>query len=109
MESYVYLAPVTGEEVNEFMSKKIKYTDGPFGELKVISDFLPSPEELAFRDDTVKITISLSRSSVEFFKREAKKHKTQYQKMIRRLLDSYTAAQEHPITKRSKTHAKART
>jgi predicted DNA binding CopG/RHH family protein len=72
------------------MSTKIKYTDEPLGELKVISDFLPVPEELAFQDDTVKVTITLSRSSVEFFKREAKKHRTQYQKMIRRLLDVYT-------------------
>ena len=30
---------------------------------------------------------------VEFFKEEARKHKTQYQKMIRRLLDEYTAHQ----------------
>lgn len=38
----------------------------------------------------MKVTIALSRSSVEFFKREAKKHNTQHQKMIRRLLDAYT-------------------
>ena len=90
------------------MSEKIKYTDEPIGELKVISDFLPSPEELAFRDDTVKVTIVLSRTSIEFFKREAKKHNTQYQKMIRRLLDSYTSVQEQPLTKRSKRREKQR-
>jgi len=39
-----------------------------------------------------KINI-LSKASVEFFKEEARKHKTQYQKMIRRLLDEYTAHQ----------------
>jgi len=38
------------------------------------------------KDDQVKVTISLSRTSVEFFKKEAKKHHTQYQKMIRTLL-----------------------
>lgn len=74
------------------MSKKTKYTDEPLGKLKVLPDFLPSPAELAYRDDSVKVTIALSRSSVEFFKREAKKHHTQYQKMIRRLLDAYTQA-----------------
>ena len=100
--------PVIGEKVNEFMSKKIKYTDEPIGDIKVISDFLPSPKELAFRDDTVKVTMSLSKSSIEFFKREAKKHNTQYQKMIRRLLDSYTAVQEQPLTKRSKRREKQR-
>ena len=91
-----------------FMNKKIKYTDEPLGELKVISDLLPSPEELAFRDDTVKVTISLSRSSIDFFKREAKKHKTQHQKMIRRLLVSYTAAHEQSLTKRPRQRAKTR-
>ena len=71
--------------------RKIKYTDEPLGELRVVSDFLPPPEELAFKEDNVKITITLSKSSIDFFKKEAKKHHTQYQKMIRRLLDVYAA------------------
>lgn len=74
------------------MNAKIKYTDEPLGKHRVIEDFLPSPGELAFKDDTVKVTISLSRSSVEFFKAEAKKHDAQYQKMIRHLLDAYAEA-----------------
>jgi len=90
------------------MSTKIKYTDEKLGELKVIPDFLPSPEELAFKEDTVKVTISLSKESVEFFKQEAKKHNTQYQKMIRRLLDVYSASQQQPLTKRSTGRAKKR-
>ena len=90
------------------MSKKIKYTDEPLGKLRVVSDFLPSPDELAFRDDTVKVTIALSKSSVAFFKREAKKHNTQYQKMIRRLLDVYTETQERSLTTRSTGRAKKR-
>lgn len=76
------------------MNKKIKYTDEPIGKVKIVPDFLPSPDDLAFRDDTVKVTIALSRSSVEFFKREAKKRNTQYQKMIRRLLDAYSATHQ---------------
>ena len=71
------------------MKKKIVYTDEPMGEVRVIQDFLPSPEELALKEETVKITISLSKASVEFFKNEARKYNTQYQKMIRRLLDEY--------------------
>lgn len=90
------------------MSKKIKYTDEPLGKLRVASDFLPSPEELAFRDDTVKVTIALSKSSIAFFKREAKKHNTQYQRMIRRLIDAYTEAQEQPLTTRSTGRSKKR-
>ena len=73
------------------MKKKIKYTNEPLGNLRVIEDFLPPPEELAFKESTVKVTISLSKSSVEFFKQEALKHHTQYQKMIRRLLDVYVS------------------
>ena len=75
------------------MSAKIKYTTEPLGKLKVVPDFLPGPEELILRDEGVKITIALSKRSVEFFKREAAKHGTQYQRMIRRLLDAY--AQHH--------------
>jgi len=76
------------------MKKKIKYTDEPMGKVKVVSDFLPTPEELVLKDETVKVTIALSKASVDFFKNEAKKHNTQYQKMIRKLLDEYTA--RHP-------------
>ena len=71
------------------MTVKIKYRDEPLGRLKVVPDFLPSPAELAFREEGVKVTIALSKHSVEFFKREAARNGTQYQRMIRRLLDSY--------------------
>lgn len=71
------------------MKKRIKYTDEPLSELKVVEDFLPPPEALAFKEESIKVTLSLSRSSVDFFKREAHKHHTPYQKMIRRLLDHY--------------------
>ena len=74
------------------MSARIKYTNEPIGEPRVIKDFLPSPAELAFREEDVKITITLSKKSVEFFKSEAAKADTQYQRMIRRLLDAYVEA-----------------
>ena len=82
-----------GGKERRYMKGKIKYTDEPMGKVRVVSDFLPSPEELALKDETVKVTIALSKSSVEFFKKEAKKYNTQYQKMIRRLLDEYTTHQ----------------
>lgn len=75
------------------MKKKIVYTDELMGDVEVVADFLPSPAELAFREDGVKVTLALSKRSVEFFKSEAAKHQTQYQRMIRRLLDSYVEAQ----------------
>ena len=71
------------------MKSKIKYTDEPIGELKIINDFLPSPDQLILKDDNVKITIALKKSSIDFFKNEAKKHHTSYQRMIRQLIDLY--------------------
>lgn len=75
--------------------KRVKYTDEPMNNVEVISDFLPSPEQLAFKEETVKITIALSKSSIEFFKEKAETHRTQYQKMIRRLVDEYVTRQKH--------------
>ena len=78
------------------MKAKIKYTDEPLGKLRIVDDFLPPPEDLLFKEENVKITITLSKDSVDFFKNEAKKHNTQYQKMIRRLLDLYTVHHNQP-------------
>jgi len=83
------------------MSAKIRYTNETLGEIKVIPDFLPSPDELAFREESVKVTISLSKKSVEFFKSQAAKHHTQYQRIIRRLLDAYVDAQSKSTADRS--------
>jgi predicted DNA binding CopG/RHH family protein len=73
------------------LKSKIKHTEGPMGELKVIKDFLPPPDQLVLKEENVKITISLKKSSIEFFKKEAKKHRTSYQKMIRRIVDWYAS------------------
>ncbi len=75
------------------MNAKINYTNEPIGRTQVIADFLPSPEELAFREEGVKVTLALSKKSIDFFKSEATKHQTQYQRMIRRLIDAYVDAQ----------------
>ena len=75
------------------MTAKTRYRNEPLGDVRVVSDFLPTPAELAFREDGVKVTLSLSRKSIDFFKSEAEKHHTQYQRMIRRLLDAYVDVQ----------------
>jgi predicted DNA binding CopG/RHH family protein len=80
-----------GEKGGRSMKKKIKYTDEPMGKLRVIKDFLPPPEKLVLKEENVKITISLNKSSVDFFKNEAQKHRTSYQKMIRRLIEWYAS------------------
>jgi predicted DNA binding CopG/RHH family protein len=73
------------------MKKKIKYSNETIGEVEIVRDFLPKPEELVFKEDTVKVTLNLSKSSIEFFKEIAQKHGSQYQKLIRNLLDRYTS------------------
>ena len=73
------------------MKTKTKYTNEPMGTLKVVDDFLPPPDQLVLKEESVKVTISLSKESVAFFKKEARKHHTQYQRMIRKVLDLYAA------------------
>ena len=85
------MAPDIGEKGNKFMKKKIKYSNEKIGEVEVINDFLPKPEELVFKENTVKVTLNLSKTSIEFFKEIARKHGSQYQKVIRNLLDNYTS------------------
>ena len=82
------------------MSTRIRYTDERLGRLKIVRDFLPPPEALVFRDEGIKVTIALSKRSVEFFKDEARKHNTQYQRMIRRLLDAYAEHHSGRVTTR---------
>ncbi len=77
------------------MKKKIRYTDEPLGEVLIVKDFLPPPNRILFKkDENIKVTINLNKSSVEFFKQLAKKNNVQYQKVIRNLLDYYATSYE---------------
>ncbi len=71
------------------MKKKMINQDMPIGRLTRVKDFLPSPSELALAEETQKVTISLKKSSIAFFKRQAGRYHTKYQRMIRELLDKY--------------------
>lgn len=73
------------------MKKKIKYSNEELGKIEAVKDFLPKPDELIFKEDNVKVTLNLSKTSVEFFKKIAKERGSQYQKVIRNLLDRYTS------------------
>jgi len=84
-----------GATVEKHMSKQIQHTEGPDIDLRVVADFLPSPDELKLKNENTKITISLSKESVDFFKLAAAKNHMQYQKMIRQLLDEYVAHQKN--------------
>ena len=85
------MEPDTGGKENRYMKKKIKYSNEKIGKVEVVKDFLPKPEDLIFKENTVKVTLNLSKSSIEFFKEIAQKHGSQYQKVIRNLLDKYSS------------------
>lgn len=55
------------------------------------SIFMPNPQELTLKEEIVKVTISLTKEGVNFFKERALVNRTNYQKMIRLLLDQYVA------------------
>jgi len=84
----------TGGKGKRYMKKKIsiKYRSEPIS-ARVIADFLPKPEKLALRKKHVKVTLSLTQKSVDFFKKAARKNSDSYQSMIRRLIDYYVVHQ----------------
>ena len=71
--------------------KKIVIDDDmPIGKLIRIPNFLPPPDQLVFPgEETIKVTLSLTKRSVEFFKKKAKCKHAKYQKMIREVVDRY--------------------
>lgn len=77
------------------MSKKIVYEDHPFGKNvkfgKEVIGLLPPPEELFRKEENIKITLTLTKSSVDFFKKHGKKKHVPYQVMIRNLLEHYSS------------------
>ena len=74
--------------------KTVKYTDDK-GEIKdelrvIRRGELPSLDALIDKlPGKTKVTLELDTSALEFFKREARKRNTSYQRMIRNLVRSY--------------------
>ena len=71
--------------------RKVKYKAESIGKIKIVDDFLPKPKDLILKQETTKVTISLTKSSIDFFKNQAEKYHTNYQTMIRELVDQYAA------------------
>ena len=73
-----------------------KYSDDKgeiIGQLRRIRDKLPSIEELAGGPvRQTKVTIALDDDALSFFKREARRRNTSYQRMIRNLVRAYSQA-----------------
>jgi hypothetical protein len=80
-----------GEKEGISMKNKIKYTEEPMGKLRIVKDFLPPPDKLVLKEDNIKVTLSLKKTSITFFKKQAKTQKTSYQKMIREVVDWYAS------------------
>ena len=74
-------------------NRTVSYATGEIGRVRVTQDFLPAPADLVPREENVKVTLSLSRRSLDFFKREARKRRVPYQRMIRALVDTYAERQ----------------
>ena|SRR5438045_2141639 len=84
-----------GGKAEEFMRKKtVKYSDDKGeieGDLRPLKKGeLPSLDQLAGKlHRQTKVTLALDDEAIAFFKREASKRKTSYQRMIRNLVRSY--------------------
>jgi predicted DNA binding CopG/RHH family protein len=76
----------------------VEYTDNPelpdIEHLERVTDFLPRLEDLVFRPKGVKVTITLSEDSLNYFKVQAERLHTPYQRMIRNLIDEYVQRQQ---------------
>ena len=84
-----------GEKEGRNMKAKTKYAEAPkeigdaIAASKVIKDFLPSPDKLILKEESVKVTLSLGKESVRFFKKKAKENHVPYQNMIKKVVDMY--------------------
>ncbi|MBF0378415.1 MAG: BrnA antitoxin family protein [Desulfamplus sp.] len=74
------------------MKKKIKYTDEPMDNVKVIEDFLPAPNELIFKDKSVLENqlgrITLDNDILEWFKSHSKDYQNQINSILRNYIKS---------------------
>ncbi|MDJ0898475.1 MAG: hypothetical protein QNJ55_06665 [Xenococcus sp. MO_188.B8] len=66
----------------------------PIGNVTIVEDFLPPPEQLVPKKKTVKVTMEFTKESIEYFKCEAQRYNAPYQAMIRNLVDIYVKKQQ---------------
>jgi hypothetical protein len=86
----VYSEQAIGGKEKNIMRKRMIDSEMPVGRMKRVEDFLPPPDKLVMSDDMLRVTIYLRKASVDFFKRQAQRHHTKYQRMIREVVDRYT-------------------
>lgn len=71
------------------MKRKTKSDDFPVGNVTIVEDFLPPPDKLIPVRESIKVTLSLDKMSLQFFKKCAAKQGVKYQRMIREVLHGY--------------------
>lgn len=71
---------------------KVKYTNEPINS-RPTKDIFPSPEELMRSEEKQRVTLELTKTSLNFFKKIAQKNNASYQVMIRRLVDFYAGSE----------------
>ena len=67
-----------GEALREYVAAPVDVA-AAIDAAEVVEDFLPPPKDLVLREPTVKVTLNLSRRSVDFFKRAALAQGVPYQ------------------------------
>jgi hypothetical protein len=65
----------------------------PIGNVTIVDDFLPPPEQLVSKKNTVRLTLDFTKESIEFLQREAQSQNASYEVMIRKLVDVYVQQQ----------------
>ena len=74
---------------NTKYTESLKNVSKALLEGEIITDFLPPPEKLVRKEPKVKITITLNRGCITFFKKHAQKNNVKYQTMINEVLNKY--------------------
>lgn len=70
------------------MKNKTGYSDEPM-DIGRIVNILPNPAELANMARTERATLTLTKATLDFFRKEAKKEHVSYNILIRNALDEY--------------------
>ncbi len=79
------------------MNRQTDYTDEPLQIGERVKDFLPPPSKLVKREETVKVTLELTRESVDFFKQQARQENIPYEQMLCGFIDAYAKQHlQHP-------------
>jgi hypothetical protein len=84
---------LNGESGENFMNSTILDSAEPIGNVTIVDDFLPPPEQLVPKKNTVRLTLDFTKESIEFLQREAQSQDASYEVMIRKLVDAYVQQQ----------------